>query len=294
MGVYTIENEKLSVKVADAGAELVSIYDKEHDRELLWQADPAFWNRHAPVLFPTVGKCYGGAFTFHGTSYPMGQHGFARDMEFAQVAAGTDYVTHRLCSDEATLSRYPFAFVLEITHRIAAGHISVEWKVENSGERTMYFTIGGHPAFNINVLPDTEMEDYFLTFSEDVDALSYMLLDAESGTAIAEQTYELALADHKYRLKKDMFDQDALIFDGEQITYAALALPDGSPYIALSCPGFPNFGIWAKPGAPYVCLEPWAGRCDNQGFVGELSEKPGVNVLGAGEKFEKSYEIIVY
>ena len=108
------------------------------------------------------------------------------------------------------------------------------------------------------------------------------------------KTYELKLTNSKYALKKDMFDKDALVFDNGQIEWAALALPDGKPYIALESKGFPNFGIWSKPGAPYVCLEPWCGRCDNRGFEGELSEKPGINALKAGEVFEKSYDIIVY
>ena len=294
MATYTIENEKLSVTIAAHGAELSNIYDKENDRELVWQADPAFWNRHAPVLFPNVGKYYGGYFTYNGKEYPMGQHGFARDTEFEEAAAGEDFVTYRLSSNETTKKEYPFDFKLEITHRLQGGRLSVEWKVTNTGDKEMYFTIGGHPAFNVNVLPDTDFEDYSLAFREGTESLSYVLLDTESGTAIADKTYELKLTNSKYALKKDMFDKDALVFDNGQIEWAALALPDGKPYIALESKGFPNFGIWSKPGAPYVCLEPWCGRCDNRGFEGELSEKPGINALKAGEVFEKSYDIIVY
>lgn len=294
MATYTIENEKLSVTVAAHGAELSSIYDKENDRELIWQADPAFWNRHAPVLFPNVGKYYGGHFTYNGKEYPMGQHGFARDKEFTQVAAEEDFVTYRLCADEESKKVYPFDFVLEITHRLQESRLSVEWNVKNVDDKTMYFTIGGHPAFNVNVLPDTTFEDYSLAFKAGTEKLSYILLDTESGTAIADKKYELHLTDSKYTLKKDMFDKDALVFDDGQITWAALALPDGQPYIALEGKDFPNFGIWSKPGAPYVCLEPWCGRCDNRGFEGEISEKPGINALKAGEVFEKSYDIIVY
>lgn len=294
MNTYTIENEKLSIIIAAHGAELSSIYDKENNRELIWQADPTFWNRHAPVLFPNVGKYYEGHFTYGGKQYPMGQHGFARDKEFEQIAAGENFVTYRLSSDEETKKVYPFDFILEITHRLQENRLSVEWNVRNTGNKKMYFTIGGHPAFNVNVLSDTHFEDYFLLFKKGTKKLSYILLDTESGTAIADKTYELSLTDDKYALKKDMFDKDALVFDNGQIEWAALALPDGQPYIALESKEFPNFGIWSKPGAPYVCLEPWCGRCDNKGFKGELSEKPGINTLKAGETFEKSYDIIVY
>ena len=294
MATCTIKNEKLSVTIAAHGAELSSIYDKANDRELVWQADPTFWNRHAPVLFPNVGKYYGGHFTYNGTDYPMGQHGFARDTEFEQAASGENFVTYRLCADEESKKVYPFDFVLEITHRLNGNRLTVEWNVKNTDNKEMYFTIGGHPAFNVNVLPDTDFEDYSLVFKEGTEKLSYVLLDAESGTAIGDKVYELELTDSKYALKKDMFDKDALVFDGGQIEWAALALPDGKPYIALESKGFPNFGIWSKPGAPYVCLEPWCGRCDNKGFEGEISEKPGIIALKAGETFKKSYDIIVY
>ena len=294
MATCTIKNERLSVTIAAHGAELSSIYDKANDRELVWQADPAFWNRHAPVLFPNVGKYYGGHFTYNGTDYPMGQHGFARDTEFEQAASGENFVTYRLCADEESKKVYPFDFVLEITHRLNGNRLTVEWNVKNTDNKEMYFTIGGHPAFNVNVLPDTDFEDYSLVFKEGTEKLSYVLLDAESGTAIGDKVYELELTDSKYALKKDMFDKDALVFDGGQIEWAALALPDGKPYIALESKGFPNFGIWSKPGAPYVCLEPWCGRCDNKGFEGEISEKPGIIALKAGETFKKSYDIIVF
>ena len=294
MATCTIKNEKLSVTIAAHGAELSSIYDKANDRELVWQADPTFWNRHAPVLFPNVGKYYGGHFTYNGTDYPMGQHGFARDTEFEQAASGENFVTYRLCADEESKKVYPFDFVLEITHRLNGNRLTVEWNVKNTDNKEMYFTIGGHPAFNVNVLPDTDFEDYSLVFKEGTEKLSYVLLDAESGTAIGDKVYELELTDSKYALKKDMFDKDALVFDGGQIEWAALALPDGKPYIALESKGFPNFGIWSKPGAPYVCLEPWCGRCDNKGFEGEISEKPGIIALKVGETFKKSYDIIVY
>ena len=202
MATYTIENGKLSVTIAAHGAELSSIYDKENGRELVWQADPTFWNRHAPVLFPNVGKYYGGYFTYNGKEYPMGQHGFARDTEFEEVAAGEDFVTYRLSSNETTKKEYPFDLKLEITHRLQGGRLSVEWKVTNTGDKEMYFTIGGHPAFNVNVLPDTDFEDYFLAFKEGTESLSYVLLDTESGTAIADKTYELKLTNSKYALKK--------------------------------------------------------------------------------------------
>lgn len=294
MGIFTMKNSKLTVAIADAGAELISIFDNSNQRELLWQADPKFWNRHAPVLFPNVGKYYGGCFLYEGKEYPEGQHGFARDMEFDQIEGNDTMVKHRLVSNDETRQRYPFDFQFDVTHHLNGNRLTVQWDVVNQGDKTMYFTIGGHPAFRVEILPNTQFEDYFLQFASDVDELSYLLLDLASGTAMPDKALPLHLHNHQLRLKKDMFDKDALIFDGGQIQWVALSLPDGSPYIALESKDFPNFGIWSKPGAPYVCLEPWCGRCDNQGFDKDISEKPGIIALASGETFEKAYDIIVY
>lgn len=294
MGTYTMENEKIKVTIANHGAELIGIYDKENEREVMWQADPAFWSRHAPVLFPNVGQHYDKKYLYQGQTYPAGQHGFARDMEFVVVSADETTVTHQLRSNEETKKVYPFDFELEITHSINKGHLTVGWKVKNAGENTMYFTIGGHPAFNVPVRPDTKLGDYYIRFADDQDTLTYILLDTESGTAITDVRYELELTDHKFKIEEDMFDKDALVFDDTQIGWAALTMPDGSPYVGIKCDGFPNFGIWSKPGAPYVCLEPWCGRCDNRGFDKDISEKNGINVLKKGETWERSYEIVVF
>ncbi|MGN0203369.1 MAG: aldose 1-epimerase family protein [Coprococcus sp.] len=294
METFTMENDRLLVAIADFGAELISIFDKHYQREIIWQADPVFWKRHAPVLFPNVGKYYHGEFLYNGKHYKEGQHGFARDMVFDRISSGKDYVTYRLASDEDTKRRYPFDFVLEITHRLEGQDIEVLWKVVNIGESPMYFTIGGHPAFNVPVLPDTKFSDYYLTFAEDKETLEYILIDLNTGTAVPDQIFHLELNDHMYRLRDDMFDRDALVFDNGQIGWAGIALPDGTPYVSMTCEGFPNFGIWSVPGAPYVCLEPWCGRCDNRGFEGDISDKAGINRLESGQLFEKSYKITIW
>ena len=145
-----IENDRIKVAVADHGAELCGIYDKKRGHEVVWHADPKYWNRHAPVLFPFVGKVCGGQYRYKGVSYPMGQHGFARDMDFTLVGTTDDSITYVLKSNEETLAKYPFEFELEITHRIEDNKVYVEWKVTNpSGDEPLYFSIGAHPAFNV-------------------------------------------------------------------------------------------------------------------------------------------------
>ena len=131
-----------------------------------------------------------------------------------------------------------------------------------------------------------------MTFSGQKE-LTYCLLDAKLGTALPEQPHTLSLENGTCLIDEHMFDKDALIFDNGQITKAGITLPDGTPYVEISCEGFPNFGIWSAIGAPFVCLEPWMGRCDNTGYEGELSEKPNINALKPAEVFDKSYMISI-
>ena len=291
--LHTIENDYLRVSVDDHGAELCSIFDKVHNREVIWQADPAYWKRHAPVLFPNVGRHFEDHYRINGTEYPSKQHGFARDSEFTCVDMTADSITHRLRSSDATKEIYPYDFELKIKHVLEKNQVSVCWEVINHSDETMYFAIGGHPAFNVPACGSTDSkEDYLLTF-DGQKSLTYLLLDQTSGTVLPGQTQTLELTDGTCRIDAHMFDNDALVFDG-QIEKAGIAFPDGTPYLELTCHRFPNFGIWSVPGSSFVCLEPWMGRCDDCGFKEELSQKPNINVLDEDEIFNASYEIKIF
>ena len=291
--IHTIENDYLKVSVNDHGAELYSIFDKIHNREVIWQADPAYWKRHAPVLFPNVGRHFENHYRIGETEYPSKQHGFARDSEFTCVDMTTDSITHKLKSSDATKENYPYDFELKIKHVLEKNQVSVCWEVVNHSNKPMYFTIGGHPAFNVPAVGRADnKEDYLLTFDEQ-KSLTYLLLDPASGTALPDQTQTLELTDGTCHIDAHMFDHDALIFDN-QIEKAGIAFPDGTPYLELTCHRFPNFGIWSVPGSSFVCLEPWMGRCDDCGFTGDLSEKANINKLDVDEIFNASYEIKIY
>lgn len=157
----------------------------------------------------------------------------------------------------------------------------------------MYFTIGGHPAFRVPVREGESQSDYCLAF-EGLDALTYLLIDTSAGTVIADEPHTLSLENGTCSIAPHMFDKDALVFDNGQIQKAGILFPDGTPYLTLTSEGFPNFGIWSVPGAPFVCLEPWMGRCDDCGFEKSLSEKNNINVLKPDEEFIKSYQITVH
>ncbi|MCD7868174.1 MAG: aldose 1-epimerase family protein [Clostridiales bacterium] len=289
----TIENSHLRISVSDRGAELCSIYDRENEREILWQADTAFWGRHAPVLFPNVGRHSKDVYRVNGRTYSSHQHGFARDMDFVCVEEATESLTHRLESTEETLAAWPFPFRFSVTHSLSGRELTISWSVENPGSGPMYFTIGGHPAFSVPAPVNDPENNYRLKF-EGKKSLHYLLLDPASGTAVPQEIHELPLAGGVAFVDAHTFGRDAMVFDGGQIEKAGILLPDGKPYLELVSPGFPCFGIWSRPGAPFVCLEPWMGRCDDEGFCGELSEKAFINMAKPGETFRKSYEIRVF
>lgn len=286
-----LENEFLCVEIAEMGAEVTRIYDKAEDNEILWEGNPVYWKRHSPVLFPNVGKTYKNRVLINGTQYPTSQHGFARDNEFTCIEAANEKASFMFRSSEETKEVYPFDFELHINYKLNKKELTVEWQVKNCGDETMYFTIGGHPAFRF-AKPEETKADYVLKIPGK-EKLEYVLIDISCGCANVDEVHTLQLSEETYPLSDELFAKDALVVDNGQIEEAWLCHKDGTPYVGVRSAGFPNYGIWSVEGAPFVCLEPWMGRCDNVGFNAELSEKPNVNKVEVGEKFIKDYTIVV-
>lgn len=286
-----LENEFLCVEIAEMGAEVTRIYDKTEDNEILWEGNPVYWKRHSPVLFPNVGKTYKNRVLINGTQYPTSQHGFARDNVFTCIEAANEKASFMFRSSEETKEVYPFDFELHINYKLNKKELTVEWQVKNCGDETMYFTIGGHPAFRF-AKPEETKADYVLKVPGK-EKLEYVLIDISCGCANIDEVHTLQLNEETYPLSDELFAKDALVVDNGQIEEAWLCHKDGTPYVGVRSVGFPNYGIWSVEGAPFVCLEPWMGRCDNVGFNAELSEKPNVNKVEAGEKFIKDYTIVV-
>lgn len=286
-----LENEFLCVEIAEMGAEVTRIYDKAEDNEILWEGNPVYWKRHSPVLFPNVGKTYKNRVLINGTQYPTSQHGFARDNVFTCIEAANEKASFMFRSSEETKEVYPFDFELHINYKLNKKELTVEWQVKNCGDETMYFTIGGHPAFRF-AKPEETKADYVLKIPGK-EKLEYVLIDISCGCANVDEVHTLQLSEETYPLSDELFAKDALVVDNGQIEEAWLCHKDGTPYVGVRSAGFPNYGIWSVEGAPFVCLEPWMGRCDNVGFNAELSEKPNVNKVEAGEKFIKDYTIVV-
>ena len=288
--MHTLKNSILTVLVKEHGAELASI--KKGSEEYLWQADPAFWGRHSPVLFPIVGSVWEKRYRVDGREYELGQHGFARDMDFILVEASDTEVRYRLGSTPETLAKYPWPFVLEISYKLHDNKIDVIWEVSNPGPQEMFFQIGAHPAFNYpDYEPDT-MERGFLSFdrSEGLECIRIK----EKGCVDAEPRYPLEIPqDGLLPLTRETFDAiDTIMLQDSQISKVTLYRTDASPWLSLTFDA-PVVGIWSPPtrNAPFICLEPWYGRCDSAGYEGEYKDKDWMNRLAPNETFRSVYTI---
>lgn len=290
MKKYELENNELQVTINSFGAELASVRSKSTDREYIWQADPAYWKRHSPVLFPNVGSLKNKQFIWKDTVYPMGQHGFARDMDFELLEQKADEIWFRLASDEATKKLYPFDFNLDIGYKLSSETITVMWRVENTGNEAMYFSIGAHPAFNCPIIPGEKQTDYFFGFDSEKPLNSQGI--SADGLALEDDITVLETTDALLPIHEHLFDKDALVLADHQVQEVSILRPDKKPYITVKF-DTPLVGLWSPVGknAPFVCIEPWYGRCDASDFTGTLDERKYGQELETKQIFEKSYEI---
>ena len=289
MGTHILENESIRVAVADAGAELASVIDKTSGAERIWNADPSVWNRHAPILFPFVGRIAGREYRINGKSYEMKtQHGFARDMDFECVEVTNRSVTHRLTATDGTRAIYPYEFILTINHSLDDDDprlLKIEWQIENAGGDVMYYSIGGHPGF---MLPEgVKKEDSFIVFPGKSKVSCFAV--APDGLALPDTKYELSLDDGYAAFDPSIYD--TWIFAHQDIQTVQIAGADRAPYVTMNCEGFPLLAVWANKNGPFICLEPWYGRTDDTGFEGSLDEKPEIEVLEPGESKNICYSI---
>ncbi|ETA73023.1 MULTISPECIES: aldose 1-epimerase family protein [Mesorhizobium] len=281
----TLQGDGISAIIVGQGAELVSLRDGQGS-EFLWQAGPE-WRRHSPVLFPIVGRLKGDQLRHRGRTYPMTQHGFARDKPFTWEERGARSCTLVLTDDADTRAHYPFAFRLAVTYTLGRQQLGVALEVTNTGDEMLPAAVGAHPAFNWPLLPELPKEAYRLIFANDEPAQvrrlkDGLLLPATSPTPIEGKTLVLS---------ERLFDDDAVILDrpaSTSVRYAA----DHGPAIEMSWQGAEELGIWSKPGgAPFLCIEPWHGIASPADFDGEFSDKPGVMLIEPGAKRSLSYQI---
>lgn len=289
MAIYQLSNDVISIAVNSHGAELKSLKRLDTGTEYMWCGDAKYWGRTSPVLFPFVGGVKDKEYRTKGKSYAMTQHGFARDMEFSLFRQESDGVWFELCSGEETRAKYPYDFVLKLGYRIAANRVEVLWQVENPGSEVLYFSIGGHPAFNCPIEPGTNQAEYFVDFGDIEEIVSTRI--SEKGLATHFRDV-YPLSEGKLPLRPNLFQHDALVIEDSQTSTAALCRKDGSRYVTVTMDA-PLFGIWSPPGkeAPFVCIEPWYGRCDGEDFEGTLEERKWGNQVSPGQAWKASYTI---
>lgn len=289
--IYHLQNDQYQVAVKETGAELSSFRSLQDNLEYIWQADPAIWPRHTPVLFPVVGKLAEGQYRYRGQTYALPQHGFARDEQFELVNQSAQSLHFALNSSDKTLAVYPFPFRLEIAFLLQENSLQTSYRVINTGSEELYFSIGAHPGFNCPLLAGEKFEDYALVF-EQPETLSRYLLSQGLQNGQTEAVLQQA---QKLPLRYELFEQDALVFKGMASQKISLKTERHSHGLDFEFEDYPYFGIWTKEaGAPFICLEPWHGIASRVGDSGELTQKEGILKLAASESFSCAYTIRVY
>ncbi|MCG3681992.1 aldose 1-epimerase family protein [Aliarcobacter butzleri] len=280
---YEIKNSFIKAQIKSFGAELNSLKKCDENFEYIWQANSKYWARHSPVLFPIVGRLKEDSYFYKNKKYSLSQHGFARDKEFEIVQNEADFIEFRLKSDEKSLEFYPFFFELDIGYKLDKNSLIVSYKVKNKSDEKMYFSIGAHPAFN------TQVGD-FLEF-ENIKTTKRYFLD-EKGLIYKNQ--DLNLENSKLYLDKDLFKDDALVFNDSNIKQITLKNIENKSRVKVKFDNFPYLGIWSKPNdAPFVCIEPWFGVADEQNSNQKIENKKGILSLEKEEEFFCFYIIEV-
>lgn len=290
MAVYELENEEIKIQVDSLGAELRSLSDRKNGHEYMWNGDEKYWGRISPILFPVVGCCRNKEFRYKGETYSLPQHGFARDMEFTLTEQTTDEMWFRLTDDEKTRENYPFAFVLEIGYRLAGRSVQVMWRVHNPAKEALHFSIGGHPGFRTPLICEEKTTCYL-----DFGGIKQLWTRKINDGLAREETAEVTLdGDGLLPVTMETFAEDALVIEENQTHRVSLLDEQKKPFVTVSFDA-PLFGVWtpSNQNAPFICIEPWYGRCDGENFTGSIEEREWGNTLFSGETFKTAYTIEV-
>lgn len=272
-----LRSEQLTAEIDPLGAQLSILRDRA-GRDLLWNGDASVWAGRAPILFPIVGALAGGTYRLGAESYSLPRHGFARGSAFQSLRATETSAAFILRASEATRRVYPFEFELEIQFELDAATLVVRALVRNAGQTPLPASLGFHPAFRWPLPYDNDRASHFIQFGSDEPA-AVRRLDAAG--LLAPEQHPTPVNDGRLALTDSLFANDAVIFDGlrsRSVSYGA----DNGPRLRIGLFDAPYLGVWTKPGANFVCIEPWHGVADPQGYAGDFRDKPGVFAVGPG------------
>lgn len=290
---YSLQNNYLRLEVASKGAEMTSL--KSEKIEYLWQADPEFWPRHAPILFPIVGRLVDHEYIFQGETYRMKQHGFARDNEFRLIGQTPNSLTFEQKSTQASKKIYPFDFVLQVKYTLDGKKIIVSYTVKNPSEKErLYFSIGAHPAFNCPFIAEQQRNAYELVFDKKEAPES----EAKINGMRINKTDKVFEEPGRFTISDNLFDDDALIFSPNPFSEVTFVYkPTQKKYLRVRFHNFPYLGIWSAKSesvTPFVCIEPWYGITDRADHNKQLLEKEGLIKLEPQQTFNCSFTIETY
>jgi galactose mutarotase-like enzyme len=276
-GWVQISSRELSAAVDPLGAQLSLLRDAA-GRDLVWDGDPAFWSGRAPLLFPIVGALAGGRYRLGTKYYSLSRHGFARNCQFEVLEAAASTAAFRLRADESTLALYPFHFELEVRFELQGALLSVSSCVRNPGAAALPASFGFHPALRWPLPYGRPRAEHSILFAMDEPA-PVRRLNAQG--LLVPQSQPTPVQQRRLLLHDEMFRADALILDqlrSRELRYGA----PGGPQLRIAFSNTPFLGVWTKPGAPFICIEPWHGIADPQGFTGDFSSKPGLFLVPPG------------
>lgn len=286
-----LSNDQLEVLVHPRGAELQVLKSLATGLNYMWSGDPAYWNKFSPILFPIVGTLKDDTYRYHGMEYTLPRHGFARERTFLAEFVSQEAVNFRLVDDADTRACYPFPFQLDVHYRLEGNRLYCRYTVTNTGEGQLLFSLGAHPAFGLPLYPEKEgYEDYYLAFNHSHELHRYKI---QAGL-ISDETQVVPLAEGRLPLRKELFLEDALVLKGMPDTEISLGSDKHSNGLQFCFDNFPFFGIWAAPGADFVCLEPWCGIADNVHHNQELTSKEGIQAIEPGEHWCRQWSVAVY
>ena len=291
--MHALQNDKLKIAVKNTGAELCKITSAKNNTEFMWHADPDVWGSFAPNLFPIIGALKDDTYTFEGKTYTLPKHGFVRHNEAITLHQQTENsLMFKLTSNSDSLKNYPFEFEFLITYTLTDNTLEVKHTVINKDSKTMYFSVGGHPAFKCPVFENENYEDYVLEFETEENSKRH-LINMKNGL-ISSKTETVFNNNYKLPLTHDLFNEDALVFKDLKSRKVILKSNKKGDILSVSYPGFPYLGIWAKPNGDYVCIEPWLGVADSETTNQNFKEKEGILNLAPNKTFQASYIIEIH
>lgn len=277
--MITIQSESLRAAISPLGAELQSLTDRD-GHQYMSLGDPAFWYGRAPLLFPVVGQLNDDSLRWGAQTFKMEKHGFARRSMFETVTHAADHACLRLTDNPATRAQYPFAFELDAAFTLVSNRLEMVVTVRNTGNEPMPFSFGYHPAFAWPLPGGSDRAAHEIIFENaEPGALRRVMPE---GT-IGRDAKSSPVRGDRFILNDDLFADDALVWTdlaSHKLTYGA----PGGRALLIDFPDTPHLGIWTKPGAAFVCVEPWAGHADPQGYTGDFRDKPGVISLAPGAR----------